>query len=79
MAIASEQMTIQRLPKGVTARVAQVEGCDDEVARLAELGLHDGAIVSVIRRGSPCIIQVNTSRICVRTSRDLTVLVSPID
>ena len=78
MAIASEEILLQRLPKNVTAQVASVNGACEEVARLAELGLHNGAFVSVVRRGTPCIIQVNASRICVRTSKGLEVLVTPV-
>lgn len=77
MAIAAEEILIQKLPKNVLAYVSRVVGSHDEVARMAELGIHDGASIMVVRQGSPCIVMVNSSRICVRSSSELSVFVTP--
>lgn len=79
MAIASEEILLERLPKGARARVAAVRGNDQEVARISELGLHEGVLITVLRRGSPCLVQLNAFKIGLRPSRELSIWVNPID
>ena len=77
MALATNSVPLQDLPLSTPAEVADVFGSDDEVARLAELGLHNGAVMRLVRQGSPCIFQVNNSRICLRPS-NLQIYVTPL-
>ena len=77
--VRTEEIPLQRLSRGQTARVAGLHGTNHDVARLAEMGLRKGTIVSVTRGGITSIVQLlNGSRLCVRTSSELFILVTPL-
>jgi len=65
------------LPAGQLAEVHTVSGQTSHVRRLEELGIRDGAQLEIVRHGSPCIIQLEGSKICFRDGELLQVLVSP--
>jgi Fe2+ transport system protein FeoA len=70
---------LQKLRAGQLAEVVSLRGSNQEVSRLAEMGLRKGAVVSVNRGGITSIVQLlNGSRLCVRTSKDLEILVAPL-
>ena len=52
-------------------------GPDEHVRRLEELGLRGGAMLEMIRSGSPCIVRVGGSTFCLRDDQSLRVLVAP--
>ena len=66
---------LNRLRAGETALIAEVAGRSDQVRRIKELGLHDGAEITVVRSGSPCIIRVAGQTLCIRANEMLNVLV----
>jgi ferrous iron transport protein A len=68
---------LQLLGPGDTGRIASLYGDDREVLRLQELGLCQGAIVGMVRTGSPCIIKLGEQTLCLRTDGALQVLVEP--
>ncbi len=75
----TECIPLQRLGSSRMATVVSVRGTNHEIARLAEMGLRSGTIVSVTRGGITSIVQLlNGSRLCVRTSIQLEILVSPL-
>ncbi|MGB1928631.1 MAG: FeoA domain-containing protein [Mariniblastus sp.] len=75
----TQAVPLQSLGIGEMAEVSSVTGSHHEVARLAEMGLRTGMIVSVNRGGLTSIVQLlNGSRLCVRTCSELEILVTPI-
>lgn len=72
-----QSVSLASLPAGQLATIVSLQGSPHEIARVAEMGLHRGVEVVVIRNGITAILQLNHSRICVRLSKDLTVLATP--
>ena len=67
---------LQYLPNGCVGCVAELHGDRECVQRMEELGIKRGAAVEMICSGSPCIVRVNGSRLCFRSSELLGVLVT---
>ncbi len=65
------------LPPGQQAEVHTVLGQTSHVRRLDELGIRDGAQLEMVRHGSPCIVQLDGSKLCFRDGELLQVMVSP--
>ena len=63
------------LPPGAFARIDQVVGHAEDVHRLHELGLRDGAAIEMVQSGSPCIIRLAGHKLCFRADELLSVLV----
>ena len=70
-----ELMPISALRAGQIAEVGQLIGTESHVRRLQELGLRVGAILQMVRSGSPCILRVDGSTLCFRDDDSLRVLV----
>lgn len=68
---------IQDLKRGEKAMITALVGNESEIARLCAMGIRGGASIELLRRGSPCIIQVEQSRICLRPNRQTQILVTP--
>jgi Fe2+ transport system protein FeoA len=66
---------LQMLNPGEVGIVRHVQGHTDWVHRLREIGLRDGAVVEMVRRGVPCIIRVGGQSLCFRADEGATVLV----
>ncbi len=47
---------------GQSARVLDLVNDDGEAARLRDLGLHEGATVTVLRHGDPMVVRVDDTR-----------------
>jgi Fe2+ transport system protein FeoA len=62
---------------GEVANIQQLVGAPETVRRLNELGIRSGALIEIIRGGSPCILRVEGSTICFREDEQVRVLVSP--
>ena len=73
----NELIPLHRLRKGEIAEIRQVTGQVEQVHRLHELGLGDGAEVEMVQSGSPCIIRLGSKKICFRATDILGVLVRP--
>ncbi|MEW4561127.1 FeoA family protein [Bremerella sp. JC770] len=61
---------------GSVVRISQVVGGQDDVKRMAEMGLQSGTEIEMLQSGSPCIIRVGQSKLCFRQSDILNILVS---
>lgn len=60
---------------GNSATVMHVDGNPDSVQRLAELGVATGRPLEVIQGGSPCIVQLDGVKLCLRYDTECNVLV----
>lgn len=60
---------------GLFARIEQILGAAEQVQRLEELGLRAGTRVEVVQHGSPCIVRLTGSTLCLRDGAALQVLV----
>ena len=56
-------MPLDLLANGQQACIADVSGNPQVVVRLREIGIEPGAMVTMVRRGSPCIIAVDKSSV----------------
>ncbi|QDU76700.1 FeoA domain protein [Bremerella volcania] len=61
---------------GSVVRISQVVGGQDDVKRMAEMGLQTGTEVEMLQSGSPCIVRVGQAKLCFRQSDILNILVS---
>lgn len=66
---------LSMLPVGRQALIDSIVGRADEVHRLHELGLRDGASIEMLQSGSPCIIRLAGHKLCFRADELLSVLV----
>jgi ferrous iron transport protein A len=71
-------MPLDMLRAGEWAEVAEVTGPVDWVGRLAELGLRAGSRVQVVQPGSPCLLAVGDSKLCLRGAESSQILVCPV-
>ena len=72
-----ESVPITLLAAGQVAEIQQLVGSPDRVRRFEELGLRAGARIEIVRAGSPCIIRVGDSRLCLREDTQVRVLAAP--
>lgn len=77
MDLAYELIPLNQLAMGMTAVVGAVLGGTDQVHRLRELGMCDGAAVEMVKPGSPCIVRLGDQKLCFRADDLLAVLVRP--
>ncbi len=75
MATVHDWIPLNLAPAGQTARVTQLLGHADEVHRLEELGLREGAEIEIMQSGTPCIIRLAGHKLCFRDSDAFHVLV----
>ncbi|MEZ6095920.1 MAG: FeoA family protein [Pirellulaceae bacterium] len=68
---------IQDLKPGVKAMITSLVGSESDVARLSAMGIRGGASIQLLRQGSPCIVQVEQSRLCLRPNKQTQILVQP--
>ncbi|MBA2115503.1 FeoA family protein [Bremerella alba] len=67
---------LSMIQPGSVVRISQVVGGQDDVKRMAEMGLQAGTEIEMLQSGSPCIIRVGQSKLCFRPSDILNILVS---
>jgi ferrous iron transport protein A len=70
-----ELLPVSALRPGQVAEVGELIGSRAQVRRLQELGFRAGALLQMIRCGSPCILRVDGSTLCYREDESLRVLV----
>lgn len=68
-------LPLSLLPSGQVGEVFDVTGTSDYAKRLGELGFRQGAKVQMVRAGTPCIVRLENSRLCVRDLDVSTILV----
>jgi ferrous iron transport protein A len=66
------------LDAGEWADVAQVTGEPCWICRMAEMGLGIGSRLRILQAGSPCLLQVGESRLCLRGACTTQILVKPL-
>lgn len=71
-------MPLELLGPGEWADIAELHGEPGWVSRLAELGLHVGSRLKMLRGGSPCMLMIGNSRLCLRGDWAMQILVRPI-
>jgi ferrous iron transport protein A len=71
-------LPLELLETGEWAEVHEVTGDPGWVGRMAELGLRQGSRLQVVRRGSPCLLQLGGSRLSVRGESGIQILVRPV-
>jgi Fe2+ transport system protein FeoA len=59
---------------GQCAIVSRLVGCEKEAARLRDLGLREGAIVTVVRDGDPLVVGVEDARFGIGRSAAMNIL-----
>jgi len=77
MLAANELILLGLLSAGQTATVETVLGGIDDVHRLQEIGLRDGATVQMLQPGNPCLVRLGGQKLGIRTDAMATVLVRP--
>ncbi len=58
---------LTELQEGEVAVVVHNHCATEHASRLAELGLTHGEQIQMIRRGSPMLLQIGESRLCLRS------------
>jgi Fe2+ transport system protein FeoA len=71
-------LPLELLRAGESADVTEVVGEPAWVGRMAELGVSSGSRVHVLQGGSPCLLQVNGSRLCLRSDQAMQIMVRPV-
>lgn len=74
----TELLPLSMLRAGELGLVHSVIGGMDLVRHLAEIGLQSGTRLEMIRPGTPCILRVDGTKLCVRGDELLQVMVSPL-
>jgi ferrous iron transport protein A len=69
---------LDMLQPGERAEVVEVSGDAAWVCRLAEMGLREGCQLTVLQRGSPCLLKVADCRLCLRGGEATQILVTPV-
>lgn len=71
----SELLPLTALRPGEVADIWEVVGPVEQVRRLQELGFRHGARLEMVRGGSPCIVRIGGSKLCLRGGELLCVMV----
>ena len=69
---------LDMLGVGEWADVAEIAGSPGWVGRLAELGIREGSRLQVLQPGSPCVLQVDDCKLCIRPTDCSHILVYPV-
>lgn len=59
-----------------TARLVEMDGDENQVRRLSEMGLRIGATIQMLRPGSPCLLALDGKRLSLRLGVDVELLVA---
>ncbi len=73
----SHTIPLDLLAVGEPAVIDVLDGSDDEVHRLREMGISPGANVEMLRSGSPCIVRIGDQRLCLRCHDSTSIYVKP--
>jgi ferrous iron transport protein A len=71
-------LPLEMLRAGEWADVAEVCGDDGWVCRLAEMGVRTGSRLQVVQDGTPCMLNVEGCRLCLRGDACAKILVRPV-
>ncbi|WP_397571741.1 ferrous iron transport protein A [Schlesneria sp. T3-172] len=73
--VVSRTLPIEAMAAGERGVVVEIDGTPELVVRLAEMGLHTGTRIRLIRPGAPCILEIEQQRFSFRFDDLVTVLV----
>lgn len=59
-----------------SARLVEMDGDENQVRRLSEMGLRIGATIQMLRPGSPCLLALDGKRLSLRLGVDVELLVA---
>lgn len=64
-------LALTEVPEGSLVRVAEMGTCLEDTGRLRELGVYEGAEVTLLTQGDPVVLSVRGTRfaICLRCAR----------
>jgi Fe2+ transport system protein FeoA len=68
-------LPLQSMDEGDWADIAEVRGDSAWISRLAELGIAAGRRLQVLRRGTPCLLQLGSARVSLRQDAGSQILV----
>lgn len=71
-------LPLDMLRAGEVGEVEEVSGQAVWVGRLAELGIRQGSRVRVVQPGSPCLLDINGCKLCLRGGECSQILVRPV-
>jgi Fe2+ transport system protein FeoA len=71
-------LPLDMLQPGDRGEIAAVNGDPAWIGRLAELGVREGGRVCVLQAGSPCLIDLAGTRLCLRGGECARILVRPL-
>ena len=71
-------LPLDMLAAGEWADVSEVSGAPEWVGRLADLGIRQGCRLQVLQPGSPCLLQVDQCKLCLRGSEMSQIFVRPV-
>lgn len=75
---ANTLLPLELLRRGESAVVADICGEPGWRGRMEAIGLRVGSRVRVVQPGSPCLLQIDGCRLCVRGECQLQILVRPV-
>ena len=71
-------LPLELIEAGEWADVEEVTGTAMWVSRMAELGVRSGSRLRILRQGTPCLLQVDGTRLSVRRDSEAQILVRPV-
>lgn len=74
----TQVIPLEMLQAGERGCIADLDGRDEFVHRLEEMGLRPGVMIEMVRPGMPCILGVNHHRLSFRPEDSTTILVEVI-
>lgn len=75
----SPTLPLDMLRSGEWAEVDEVHGEPAWVGRLAELGLRSGCRLQMVQDGSPCLLNIDGCRLCLRGRECGQIFVRPVN
>ncbi len=71
-------LPLESMRTGDWADVAEVYGEPGWVCRMAELGIRSGSRVQMVRDGTPCMLNVDGCKLCLRGDACSQIFVRPV-
>ena len=69
-------LPINLLQANEEASIVDLQGDEAQIHRLSEMGFRIGAMIRMVRPGSPCLLAIEGKRLSIRLSGNIDVLVS---
>lgn len=69
-------LPLEMLRAEESARLVEMDGDENQVRRLSEMGLRIGATIQMLRPGSPCLLALDGKRLSLRLGVDVELMVA---